>query len=182
MRHMAVLNSRNVCLTCKRVLTSLPVHAEDSAAAEQSSGTCLAACMCFALKIVIPRHHTEHDRRRHTGTERHRLSLAPGSAAHRPSTLVPRHTTSLPAVRDDVACYQQVWGLLSRASTGSIARKSSMRASGDAVLPNAEQEEEADVEAEPQIAAGPDANPDVLLDGFKPPEVRGPCPLCSFAH
>ena len=66
---------------------------------------------------------------------------------------------------------RQAWVLLSRASTGSIARKSSMRASGDAVLPDAEQEEEADDEAEPQIAAGPDANPDVLLDGFKLPEV-----------
>ena len=81
-----------------------------------------------------------------------------------------------------IAAWQSC-ALLSRASTGSIARKSSMRASGDTVLPDAEQQDEADAEAEPQIAAGPDANPDVLLDGFKPPEVRAPCQsqLCLLA-
>ena len=62
--------------------------------------------------------------------------------------------------------------MLSRASTGSIARKPSMRVSGDAAMPDAQEAADTAVEPDAQIAAGPDADPDVLIDGFKPPEVH----------
>ena len=38
-------------------------------------------------------------------------------------------------------------------------------------MPDAEEDADTAVEPDAQIAAGPDANPDVLIDGFKPPEV-----------